>query len=210
MERLCQFHNLSEMTKLTFDNIVIIIENHEIIFKFLRLFDDMVKVTNEKRLPATIRNTWVEPFYSPWADLPWFKEMESTWSQAFENFDRMYDMFPSYMRQFPKDVSCDIVDKGDKYVLTADLPGIATDEVKVNVSGRQVEISAEHKDVKEEKSKEFIRNERSLLKYQRILTIPEKIVESAITANVNNGILTVELPKKISSKKELPSQVKAA
>jgi len=198
------------MTKLTFDNIVIIDENHEIAFNLLRIFDAMVKITNEKRLPATISNSWFEPFYSPWTDMPWFKEIESTWSQAFENFERMYDMFPNYMRQFPRDVSCDIVDKGDRYVLTADLPGIATDEVKVNVSGRQVEISAEHKDVKEEKSKEFVRNERSFLKYQRILTIPEKIVESAITANVNNGILTVELPKKISSKKELPSQAKAA
>ena len=198
------------MTKLTFDNIVIIDENHEIAFNLLRILDAMVKITNEKRLPATIGNSWFEPFYSPWADMPWFKEIESTWSQAFENFERMYDMFPNYMRQFPRDVSCDIVDKGDRYVLTADLPGIATDEVKVNVSGRQVEISAEHKDVKEEKSKEFVRNERSFLKYQRILTIPEKIVESAITANVNNGILTVELPKKISSKKELPSQAKAA
>ncbi len=170
----------------------------------------MVKVTNEKRLPATIRNTWFEPLYSPWTDMPWFKEMESAWSQAFENFDRVYDMFPSYMHQFPKDVSCDIADKGDKYVLTADLPGIATDEVKVNVSGRQVEISAEHKDVKEEKSKEFIRNERSFLKYQRFLTVPEKIVESSITANVNNGILTVELPKKTPSKKEGQPQAKAA
>ena len=179
-------------------------------FNLLYIFYDMVKITNEKRLPATIRNTWFEPFHSLWEDMPWFKEMESTWSQAFENFDRMYDMFPNYMRQFPRDISCDIADKGDKYVLTADLPGITTDEVKVNVSGRQVEISAEHRDVKEEKSKEFVKNERSFLKYQRILTIPEKIVESAITANVNNGILTVDLPKKISSKKELPPQAKAA
>jgi HSP20 family protein len=168
----------------------------------------MVKVTNEKRFPVTIRNTWFESFYSPWVDMPWFKEIESTWSQAFENFDRMYDMFPNYVRQLPKDVSCDIADKGDKYVITADLPGIATDEVKVNVSGRQVDISAEHKDAKEEKSKEFIRNERSFLKYQRFLTVPEKIVESAITANVNNGILTVELPKKTASKKEGQTQTK--
>ncbi len=170
----------------------------------------MVKVTNEKRLPATVRNTWIEPFYSPWADTPWFKEMESMWSQMTENFDRLFDTFPNYMRQFPRDISCDVVDKGDKYVLTADLPGITTDEVKVNVTGRQVEISAEHEDAREEKTKEFVRNERSFLKYQRLLTVPEKIVESGITANMNNGILTVELPKKISSKKEIPSHAKAA
>lgn len=169
----------------------------------------MVKVTNEKRLPATIRNTWFEPFYSSWEDMPWFKDMESAWFQAFENFDRMYSIFPSYMRHFPRDISCDLADKGDKFVLTADLPGITTDEVKVNVTGRQVEISAEHKDVKEERSKEFIKNERSSLKYQRVLTVPEKVVESGVTANVTNGVLTVDLPKK-TSKKELQPQAKAA
>ena len=170
----------------------------------------MVKITNEKRLPATIRNPWIESFYSPWSELPWFREMESAWSQVTENFDRMFDTFPNYMRHFPKDVSCDVVDKGDKYVLTADLPGIATDEVKVNVNGRQLEISAEHKDVREEKSRDFVRNERSFLKYQRVLTVPEKIVESGITANVNNGVLTLELPKKAGAKKEPQPQAKSA
>ncbi|MDE1863445.1 MAG: Hsp20/alpha crystallin family protein [Thaumarchaeota archaeon] len=170
----------------------------------------MVKVTNEKRLPTTIRNPWFDSLYSPWFDLPWFKDVESMWSQVTENFDRMFDTMPTYMRQFPRDVSCDVVDKGDRYVLTADLPGIASDEVKVNVTGRQVDISAEHKDAREEKSKEFVRNERSFLRYQRVLTLPERILESGITANVNNGVLTVELPKKTSSKKELQSQPKAA
>lgn len=171
----------------------------------------MVKITNERRLPATIRDSWFEPFYSPWIENPWFRDMESMMSQMTESFDRLYDTFPGYMRQFPKDVSCDVVDKGDKYVLTADLPGIASDDVKVNVSGRQIEISAEHKDTKEEKSKDYVRNERSYVKYQRVLTVPEKIAESAITANVNNGVLTVELPKKSSpSKKESQPQAKAA
>lgn len=170
----------------------------------------MVKITNEKRLPAPIRNPWIDSFYSPWNDAPWFKEMESIWSQMTENFEHLYDTLPTYMRHFPRDVSCDVVDKGDKYVLTADLPGIESDEVKVNVTGRQVEISAEHRDTREEKSKDFVRNERSFLKYQRVLTVPERISESAITASVNNGILTVEMPKKISTKKEMQSPAKAA
>lgn len=169
----------------------------------------MVKITNEKRLPATIRNPWFDSLYSPWTEMPWFKEAESMWSQLSENFDRFYDTFPNYMRQFPRDVSCDLVDKGDKYVLTADLPGISTDEVKVNVTGRQVEILAEHKETREEKSKDFLRNERSFMKYQRVLTVPERILESAITANVNNGVLTVELPKK-TPKRESQPQAKAA
>src|SRR5574337_1702464 len=166
----------------------------------------MVKITNEKHLPVTMQNPWLESFFTPWAELPWFKpgfmEMDSIWDGLSENFEHMYEMIPSYMRQFPKDVSCDIVDSGDKYVLTADLPGMQDEDVKVNVTDRHVEISAEHKDVKEEKSKDYVKNERSITKYKRILTVPERVTESDITAKMNNGILTVELPKKSSIKKE--------
>jgi HSP20 family protein len=166
----------------------------------------MVKVSNEKRLPVTMQNPWLEPFFTPWTELPWFRpgfmEMDSMWDRLSENFERMYEMFPTYMRQFPKDISCDLADRGDRYVLTADLPGIQDEDVKVNVTGRQVEISAEHKDVSQEKSKDYIKNERSLVKYRRILTVPERIVESDITAKMNNGTLTVELPKKSSVRKE--------
>ncbi len=174
----------------------------------------MVKITTEKRLPLTIRNPWLDPFFSQWTETPWFRTdifrgMETMWDQFAESFERMYDLFPSYMRAFPKDISCDLVDKGDKLVLTADLPEIENDEVKVNVTGRQVEISAEHKESKEEKSKDLIRNERSFVKYQRILTLPERIVESDVTAKLINGVLTVELPKKNAPKREQSSiQVK--
>ncbi len=123
----------------------------------------MVKISNEKRLPVAAQNPWIDPFFTQWNNLPWFKgsvELDSTWDKFSENFERMYDMFPNYMRQFPKDISCDLVDKGDMYVLTADLPGIQDDDVKVNVTGRQVEISAEHKDASEEKSKNYVKNER--------------------------------------------------
>ncbi len=166
----------------------------------------MVKVSNEKRLPVAMQNPWLEPYFVPWAELPWFRtgfmEMDSMWDRLSENVERMYEIFPSYMRQFPRDICCDLVDRGDRYVLTADLPGIQDDDVKINVTGRQVEISAEHKDVSEQRSKEYIKNERSVLRYRRVLTVPERIAESDITARMNNGTLTVELPKKSITRKE--------
>ncbi len=166
--------------------------------------------SHDKRLPVTIQNPWLEPFLAPWSDLPWFRtgfiEMDSMWDKFSENFERMYEMLPNYMRQIPKDISCDLVDRGDRYVLTADLPGVQDEDVKVNITGRQVEISAEHKEVSEERSKNYIKNERSFLKYRRVLAVPERIAESDITAKMNNGTLTVELPKRSSVKKEIKVQ----
>jgi len=82
------------------------------------------------------------------------------------------------------------------------------DEVNVNVLNSDIEISAEHKESKEEKEKDFIRKERSHVRYYRSLTLPEEIVSSKVTAKMINGILTVELPKKTPTKVEEPAQIK--
>jgi hypothetical protein len=47
-----------------------------------------------------------------------------------------------------------------------------------------------------------------MVRYQRSLSIPEEIIGSKVTAKMSNGILTVELPKKIPIKVEEPILVK--
>jgi HSP20 family protein len=106
------------------------------------------------------------------------------------------------------DVSCDIADKADRFVLTADLPGMAKDEVTINVIDNEIEISAEHKEAVEEKEKGYIRKERSETRYYRRLSLPEEIVSSKVTAKMTNGVLTVELPKKTPTKVEQPVAIK--
>ncbi|MEK6971541.1 MAG: Hsp20/alpha crystallin family protein, partial [Thermoproteota archaeon] len=96
----------------------------------------------------------------------------------------------------------------DKFVLTADIPGMEKDEVDINVLNSDIEISAEHKEAKEEKEKDFIRKERSHVRYYRSLTLPEETVSSKVTAKMINGILTIELPKKNPTKVEEPAQIK--
>jgi HSP20 family protein len=101
-----------------------------------------------------------------------------------------------------------MIDKGDKFILTADLPGINKDEVEVNILDNQIEISAEHSKSEEEKDKDFVRSERSQVRYQRTLSIPEDIVSSKVTAKMLNGVLTVELPKKTPTEPREKKSVK--
>ncbi len=178
----------------------------------------MVEITHKKsqlpslpRFPEPIFERAFWPFSRsthPWFRMDPFEEMEKSWAAYQDYLERAFHGLPDSLKKFTVDISCDLADKGDKFVLTADLPGMDKDEVKINVTDNEIEIFAEHKESKEEKKKGYLRQERSHVRYERTLSIPEEIVGSKVTAKVQNGILTVELPKKVPTKIESPIPVK--
>lgn len=94
------------------------------------------------------------------------------------------------------------------FVVTADLPGMEKDEVGINILDSELEISAEHKESKEEKKEDYISKERSQVRYRRTIALPNEIVGSKVTAKMTNGILTIDLPKKNPAKTEESLSVK--
>ena len=94
----------------------------------------------------------------------------------------------------------DMVDKGDRYFLRLELPGIEKDKVHLTATDYSIEISAEQSEEKQEtdedESHNYIYNERSYRSFYRSIPIPEEILSSKITAKMQNGILQVEIPKK--------------
>jgi HSP20 family protein len=96
----------------------------------------------------------------------------------------------------------DMVDKGDKYELQLEIPGIDKDKIDVKATKNSVEISGEQSEKTEEKKKEYVYNERSYRSFHRKIPIPEDIVPSKIDAKMNNGILQIHLPKKNPTKPE--------
>jgi HSP20 family protein len=176
----------------------------------------MVKITHKAKLPTQrFTERWFEnsfPFsrtLHPWFKIDPVEEMERAWGDYLDYMEQFFTNNRSTsLQKFPMSITCDLADRGDRFILTADLPGMEKDEVAINILNNEIEISAEHKESKEEKEKEFIRKERSHVRYYRSLTLPDEIVRSKITAKMNNGILTVELPKKTPTKVEEPVQIK--
>ena len=131
------------------------------------------------------------------------------WRQSWGDLDRVFDNFRRDFERtmttaFPavnippmsiSSVSCDVLDEGDHYVINAELPGVTKDDVKLNVSDGNVEISAEHKEEKEEKKKNYVRKERRTFAYHRNLPLPEKVDSAKAKAKLNNGILSINIPK---------------
>lgn len=91
----------------------------------------------------------------------------------------------------------DIRDEGDKYVMESELPGFEKEDIKLDINGSYLVISAERRTESSEKDEKgnFIRRERSFGSYKRSFDIPDVDVDK-ISAGYKNGILTIDLPKK--------------
>ena len=117
----------------------------------------------------------------------------------FDLFNIFNDMDKDYFGGAMPMNSCrtDIKDEGDKYVMESELPGFEKDDIKLDLNGSCLVISAEHKTENSEKDDKgnYIRRERSYGSYKRSFDIPDVDVEK-INAEYKNGILTIDLPKK--------------
>ena len=88
----------------------------------------------------------------------------------------------------------DIVDKGDKYVVKADLPGIEEKDISVEVKDEMLTIKGERKHEHESEGDNVYRCERDYGSFTRSFSL-DGIKEEEIRADYKNGILTDELPK---------------
>lgn len=94
----------------------------------------------------------------------------------------------------------------EAHVFKADLPGLKKEEVKVEVEeGRVLQISGERSREQEEKSDKWHRVERSSGKFLRRFRLPENAKMEQIRANMENGVLTVTVPKEEEKKPEVKS-----
>ena len=84
----------------------------------------------------------------------------------------------------------------EAHVFKANLPGLNKEEVKVEVEDdRVLQISGERKVEKEEKKDMWHRVERSSGKFLRRFRLPENAKMGEIKASMENGVLTVTVPK---------------
>jgi HSP20 family protein len=97
---------------------------------------------------------------------------------------------------------CDLVDRGDKYELQVEVPGIEKEKIDLKATRHAIEISGEQSEKTEEKGRNYIYNERSYRSFQRRIPIPEEIVPSKVNAKMVNGVLAIELPKKVPTETE--------
>ncbi|KAJ8427539.1 hypothetical protein Cgig2_019958 [Carnegiea gigantea] len=94
----------------------------------------------------------------------------------------------------------------EAHIFKADLPGVKKEEVKVEVEGNNVlRISGQREREKEEKTDAWHRVERSSGQFLRRFRLPENAKVDQVKASLENGVLTVTVPKAEIKKPEVKS-----
>jgi len=89
----------------------------------------------------------------------------------------------------------EMVERDKDYCLTAELPGMKDDDVKITVADRALVIAGEKREDEERKEGGFMLRERRYGSFERRIPLPATVDEDAIEADFSKGVLTVTLPK---------------
>ena len=101
-----------------------------------------------------------------------------------------------FEQQMPQ-IKMDVKENDGTYVVHAEIPGVKKEDIKVEVDGSVVSISAEVKQEKEEKKGErVIRSERYRGSVSRSFTLGHDVDEKTTQAKYADGVLELTLPKK--------------
>ncbi len=116
------------------------------------------------------------------------------------NFDKM---FTDYDRSFGEDYGwrsidgaprTNLYDSGDKIQVIAEVPGMSKEDLKVRIQGNYLELSGT-RNLEAPKGYKIHRNERNVTTFTRSFTLPSEVNADKIEAILQDGLLTLALPK---------------
>lgn len=94
----------------------------------------------------------------------------------------------------------DLVETEDHLVLRGDLPGLAEDDVDIEIKDNVLTVSGERKTENEEKNEGYFRVERAFGSFSRSLTLPPGVDADKVEAKFDKGVLEVLIPKPAEAK----------
>jgi HSP20 family protein len=111
----------------------------------------------------------------------------------------------------------DLIDAGDNYVLTAELPGFSKDQIDLQMNKYGLVIHAEqqpqHEQTQSEQksasnwSQNYLWRERAYSAFERVIEFPEEVVPQKVDATMKDGVLQVIVPKKEPAPEERLTKV---
>ena len=128
--------------------------------------------------------------FEPFADLMSFNPV-----RGFEDLLREFGR-PGQFRQEAPAIRLDVEETDDAYDISADIPGVGKDDIKVEIDGNRVVIAAERRQDTEEKRGNTVRSERHWGRQYRSFTLQSPVDDTKAQARYENGVLKLHLPKK--------------
>jgi len=110
------------------------------------------------------------------------------------------DLFPSFEQNWTMNPAVNIIEGDTDFRVEVAAPGLNKEDFKVHVEKNILEISAEKKDETVSENKKFLRKEFNYSEFKRTFSLPSSVDADNIKAGHQNGVLTVEIPKRDEAK----------
>ena len=142
---------------------------------------------------------------SDWPARPSFERL----SKLRDEMDRLFKSpFTTFARpsQFLNGwaPAIDLYEDKDHLIVKVEIPGMTKEEIEVSLRDGVLSISGERKRDESHHQAGVYRSERSLGRFQRIVTLPKLVEAEKVKANYKDGVLTITLPKTEEAK---PKQI---
>ncbi|ADP78051.1 heat shock protein Hsp20 [Methanothermus fervidus DSM 2088] len=121
------------------------------------------------------------------------EDMINTMKKMHEEFERRLSEYTEFL---PAKPSVDVIDAEDKIIVKTDLPGVKKEDLDVKVSEDTVTISANVREELEVEKGNYFKKERRYGEAHREVKLPAKVKPKEAKAKFENGVLTIEIPKK--------------
>lgn len=95
----------------------------------------------------------------------------------------------------PAALPLDVIESESAFVVRADVPGFKREQIALDLEKGVLTVRAEAAEQKEETAERYHRRERRSQSVSRRIALPEGVLESEIAADLNDGVLTITLPK---------------
>lgn len=132
--------------------------------------------------------------------------------EEFNNMRRQFDRLANLLAESPQRTigagvfpQLNLTEDANKLYLRAELPGVKSDDLDIQATGKTISITGERKIHEENAAARYHRREREAGKFSRVLAMPTEIDADRIEAKLENGILTIMVPKSEAAK---PRQIK--
>ncbi len=132
--------------------------------------------------------------------------------QELDNMRRQFDRLANLLTAAPERSAgagvfpqLNVTEDANKFYLRAELPGVRSDALDIQATGKTISIAGERKISEEDANARYHRREREAGQFSRVMALPSDIDADRIEAKLENGILTVMVPKAETAK---PRQIR--
>lgn len=127
---------------------------------------------------------------------PTFKgltELKNEMDRIFESF--FGERFPAFKEELSLTPAIEVSETDNEIVVKAAVPGVDKKDLNISILDNNLIIKGEVKKEKEEKKKNYYKQEIAYGSFSRTIPLPAEVKVDEIKANMKNGVVTITIPK---------------